>query len=747
MTSLILSALFQIAVGSVLAILLRNIYLRLYRERHLKYWALSWAILVVFIFYLAYAFHKLSVGMSSLGMDIVHGNYGVAAVLISALLLLGVTVGVVLAVTNDAKIAKRQMSIYKETEGALKESEKRFHDLLASVRLVGVILDTAGNVSYCNDYLLRLTGWTAEEILGKSWVETFIPEHERAAIKAVLADIVVGKDEVLHHENDIITRDGVTRLIQWTNTILHDPAGNIVGSASLGTDVTEYKKLEERYRQAQKLESVGRLAGGIAHDFNNLLTVINGYGEWLLSNVSAEDPLHDALEEIQLAGEKASALTKQLLAFSRKQVLEPKLLDLNSVITDTSRMLRRVIGEDIELITTLDPALGPVYADEGQIHQVLMNLAVNARDAMPNGGKLMIESANVEIEERSKETLDEIQPGMYASICLTDTGVGMSKEVKSHLFEPFFTTKEQGKGTGLGLSTVYGIVRQSGGQISVSSEIGKGTVFQILLPRVEDVEIAAASFKSEQMPRRGTETILLVEDQAEVRKIAADTLRRYGYQVLEAASGEEAWLQSEHHSELIHLVITDLVMPGITGRALADRLRSARPGIRVLYMSGYTDRGGVEQGVLDSETAFIQKPFTPHALAMKVGNFLARDVARPRILVVDDELSIRMLFRKVLQSAGYEVIEASNGKAAVARIQEGKVDLIITDLVMPEQEGVETIRQLRETHPQIKVVAMSGAFGGRLLNTASLLGAQATLMKPVSPATLLQVIQDLLQNN
>jgi len=638
----------------------------------------------------------------------------------------------------------RDVTERRQTEEALKESERRFRELLARVKLAGVMLDTDGNITFCNDFLLRLTGWTTEEVTGRSWIDTFIPEPDRAGIKAVFKDTMEGKESAHYHENNITTRDGALRLIQWTNTVLRDPRGRVAGSASLGIDVTEQRQLEDRYRQAQKLESVGRLAGGIAHDFNNLLTVINGYSEVLLSRLDPQDPLHDGLEEIKQAGEKASALTRQLLAFSRKQVLQPKLLDLNAVIADASRMLRRMIGEDIELITRLDPALAPVCADEGQIHQVLMNLAVNARDAMPHGGRLEIVSANVEIDGGSIDPLSGIQPGMYSSIWLTDSGVGMDAETKSHLFEPFFTTKERDKGTGLGLSTVYGIVRQSGGQINFRSEPGKGTTFQLLLPKAKEVEVSLANSKTDHAPRRGTETVLLVEDQAEVRKIASDTLRGCGYRVLEADSGEQALVLAGQFKEPIHLILADLIMPGMTGRTLADLVKESRPEVRILYMSGYTDRGDIQQVQLDSETAYIQKPFTPHELAIKVGDFLAGDHSRARILVVDDELSIRVLLRRVLQGAGYEVIEAADGKAALAQIREGKVDLIITDLVMPEQEGVETIRRLRESHPQIKVVAMSGAFGGRLLNTAALFGAQVTLMKPVSPATILQVAHDLL---
>ena len=382
------------------------------------------------------------------------------------------------------------------------------------------------------------------------------------------------------------------------------------------------RKSEEQFRQSQKLEAVGLLAGGIAHDFNNLLTAINGYSELALMKLKQEDPLHRNLEEIKKSGERAANLTRQLLAFSRKQMLQPRVLDLNSVVVDIEKMLRRLIGEDINLRTSFDPALGSTKADPGQIEQVVMNLAVNARDAMPAGGKLTIETANIYLDERYAREHVGVTPGRYVMLAVTDTGTGMDAETQARIFEPFFTTKGEGKGTGLGLSTVYGIVKQSGGNVWVYSEVGHGTTFKVYLPRVdEDAEEYKRTTETEEI-LRGTETILLAEDEEVVRTLACEILETYGYRVLEATGGGAALLICEREKEQIDLLITDVVMPELSGRQLAERLKQLRPDMRVLYMSGYTDNAIVHQGVLDKGANFIQKPFSPDALARKVREVL-----------------------------------------------------------------------------------------------------------------------------
>jgi hypothetical protein len=387
---------------------------------------------------------------------------------------------------------------------------------------------------------------------------------------------------------------------------------------ALVTDVTKKRSLEKQLLQSQKIESMGRLAAGVAHDFNNLLGVISGYGELLLKRVATDARLARYVNDIMKAADRAAGLTRQLLAFSRKQVLQPRILDLNVVVGETEKMLRRLIGEDVQLMTVFDERLGSVKADAGQVEQVLMNLAVNARDAMPLGGRLTIETSSVQLDTRYARQHPGVQPGPYVMLAVSDTGHGMTPEVLALAFEPFFTTKEPGKGTGLGLATVHGIVKQSGGHVWVYSEPGQGTTFKIYLPRADVPAVKAEPpAPSSELPR-GSETILLVEDEASLRELVRECLEASGYVVLEALHGADALERSERHAAPVHLLMTDVVMPGMNGRELAERLRASRPEIRVLYMSGYTDDAVVLHGVLAEDMAFLQKPFTAEALARTV---------------------------------------------------------------------------------------------------------------------------------
>ncbi|MBS3905981.1 MAG: response regulator [Syntrophaceae bacterium] len=384
----------------------------------------------------------------------------------------------------------------------------------------------------------------------------------------------------------------------------------------------EKKAFEDQLRQAQKVEAIGRLAGGIAHDFNNLLTIIKGNNQLSLMEIKKDDPLRENIEQVEKAADRAAALTRQLLAFSRRQVLEVKVLDLNTILRDMEKMLHRVIGEDIGLVTLLAENLGTVKADPGQIEQVVMNLAVNARDAMPKGGKLTIETANVELDQNYARNHVAVTPGRYAMLSVSDTGVGMSPEVKERIFEPFFTTKEKDKGTGLGLSTVYGIVKQSGGNIWVYSEPGQGTAFKIYLPRVDEPpEEAGEKVVQKKLPGGG-ETILVVEDEEKVRQVAVQILTKNGYTVLEASHGDEARQICEQHGGPIHLIVTDVVLPGMNGRELAESLVSRHPGAKALHMSGYTDNAIVHHGVLEKGLSFLQKPFNLEDLLRKVREVL-----------------------------------------------------------------------------------------------------------------------------
>ncbi|HVP47173.1 MAG TPA: response regulator [Bryobacteraceae bacterium] len=394
-------------------------------------------------------------------------------------------------------------------------------------------------------------------------------------------------------------------------------------------DGTPHKRLEDQLQQAQKMEAVGMLAGGIAHDFNNLLTIINGYSQMLLGGLSEDDENRSSVEQIMKAGERAAELTRQLLTFSRRQAVRPKALDLNTVIASTAVMLRRLIGEHIELRIVEGPGLAKVHADSGQLEQVILNLAVNSRDAMPTGGTLILETQNVDLEEPYTGPHTTLDPGRYAMLAVTDTGVGMDAQTRLHLFEPFFTTKEQGRGTGLGLSTVYSIVKQSRGEIVVYSEPGHGTCVKVYFPSVTEAATEDPSEEATEKTRPGSETILLVEDEEAVRKLVRRTLERQGYHLLVAASGADAVRIAEQHSGPIHLLITDVVMPQMSGRETAERLKALRSGLHVLFVSGYTETTFARTGGLAAGELFLQKPFTPLALVRRVRELLDRANGQP----------------------------------------------------------------------------------------------------------------------
>ncbi|MFH1335715.1 MAG: ATP-binding protein, partial [Candidatus Zixiibacteriota bacterium] len=431
------------------------------------------------------------------------------------------------------------------------------------------------------------------------------------------------------YERHFLKKDGTSLTVLSEDRLLRDKDGKITGIRTTIQDITERKRAEEetvslqdQLRQSQKVEAIGQLAGGIAHDFNNLLTIIKGYGQLSLLELPGDDPSRENIEQIQKAADRASALTRQLLTFSRRQVMEMKVLDLNDLIRNLEKMLHRVIGEDIELVTFLAEDLGRVKADPGQIEQVIMNVSVNARDAMPSGGKLTIETVNVEIDEAYAHNHVAVKPGRYVMFSASDTGVGMTPEVRDRVFEPFFTTKERSKGTGLGLSTVYGIVKQSEGNIWVYSEPGQGTTLKIYLPLVEEALEEETEEVEKEKSLEGDETILVVEDDEAVRKLTVEILRKQGYRVLEATRGDDALAVFDKLKGSVDLVITDVVMPGMSGRKLAELLVPLHPEMKVLYMSGYTDNAIAHHGVLEKGVNFILKPFTIGGLAKKVREVL-----------------------------------------------------------------------------------------------------------------------------
>ncbi len=482
------------------------------------------------------------------------------------------------------------------------------------------IIDMQGKVLRWNKAAEEIFGWAEEDVVG-SFLPT-IPPGERDAYIRPIQPITKGDHRPSGEESRQRRRDGTILYLNVWKELLFDAHGAASGVVSLLVDSSEKLKLQHQLRQSQRLEAVGKLAGGVAHDFNNLLTIISGYSDLALSQLAPDDALRQNIEEVTKAANRATALTSQLLAFSRKQVLKPKVINLNAIISDLEKMLRRLIGENIDLITVLNPDIGRVKADPGQIEQVIVNLAVNSRDAMPQGGKLVIETANVELDVRYSQHHIGAEPGTYVAICVSDSGHGMDAETQSHIFEPFFTTREVGKGTGLGLSTVYGIVKQSGGDIWVYSEPGRGTTFKIYLPLMSQPANAQGTVAVHTAPGRGSETVLLVEDEQCVRELVKEVLAKQGYRVLTAGDGVDGLALSESETRMIDLLLTDVVMPKMSGRQLAESLLSVNPKLKVLYMSGYTDNAILQNGILEPDTKFIQKPFSPESIARKVREVL-----------------------------------------------------------------------------------------------------------------------------
>ncbi|HKW64725.1 MAG TPA: PAS domain S-box protein [Candidatus Acidoferrum sp.] len=516
-------------------------------------------------------------------------------------------------------IVNRDTTERKKAEEALQRSEADFRSLVEDAPYGIYRASVAGRLLQVNPALLRMLGYEQEQdLLGKDLaVDVFLHtgEYQR------LTEHLTRTEEVKDIEMEWKKQDEVPIVVRCSGRRINDEQGNPVAFEVFAEDVSEKRVLEKQLRMAQKMEAIGRLSGGIAHDFNNLLGVIIGYSRVLRKSLGPENELSEHAVEIEKAGDRAAAMTKQLLAFSRQQVLTPEVLNLNTLVTDMEKMLPRLLGEDIEVSLSLDSALGSVKADQSQIHQVIMNLAVNARDAMPNGGKLKIQTANAHLDPLYTRAHPGSRVGDYVCLSVTDTGTGMDPAILAHIFEPFFTTKERGKGTGLGLATVYGIVKQSNGYIWVDSTPGEGASFQIYLPlHVGQATEEATSAPTEKLC--GSEKVLLVEDSEPLKKLAQKFLEAAGFHVLSAASGEEALEVAAHYAGTFDLLLTDVVMPGMNGRVLAEQLSPRQPGMRVLYMSGYTDSFIAGHGVLEPGTHLLHKPFTDEVLIRKVREVL-----------------------------------------------------------------------------------------------------------------------------
>jgi PAS domain S-box-containing protein len=509
----------------------------------------------------------------------------------------------------------------KRAEESIRVAERKFRNLLEAIRLVAVMLDSHGNITFCNDYLLGLSGWAKSEVLGKNWFDLFIPEEMRDTSKSVFQSIVLETSVPLHYENTLVMRDGSERLVVWDNVSLHDPEGKVIGTASIGTDITGSRRLEEQLRQSQKMEAIGHLAGGIAHDFNNILTAIIGYGSLLKNKVSPEDFLHEYVNQILATAEKAAKLTHSLLAFSRKQVINPKPVNVNDIIVSMQKMLGRIIGEDIRFkVNTVAQDL-IVEADRSQLEQAMMNLVTNARDAMPHGGSLTITTEEGEIGELFIRMHKYGELGKYVIVSVSDTGVGMDEKTKEHIFEPFFTTKEAGKGTGLGLAMVYGAIKQHNGFINVYSEPGEGTTFWIYLPVAKsDMLLDDDAAVTAVVP--GKETILLVEDDDAVRDVTRVMLEEFGYTVLEASDGGQAVKLFAANRDKVQLVISDIIMPGENGKEVYNALKQIKPDVKALFISGYTADILTQKGIAAEGIDFLSKPLRPGDFSKKIREVL-----------------------------------------------------------------------------------------------------------------------------
>ncbi|TAJ10778.1 MAG: PAS domain S-box protein [Nitrospirae bacterium] len=518
--------------------------------------------------------------------------------------------------------AIRDITDRKQAELTLRESEERFRQLAENIQQVFWMTTPDKNTMlYISPAYEAIWGRTRASLYAspRDWLDAIHPEDRGRVLHAALTKQETGE---YHEEYRIIRPDGSVRWIEDRAFPIREASGTIYRLIGIADDITEQKQLAEQFRQSQKMETVGQLAGGIAHDFNNMLTVIIGQSMLLLSKHDLQRAHRNKVEQIKETGERAAALTKQLLTFSRRQVLQPIVLDLNRVISHAEQLVRRLLGEDIILQTILQPNLGPIKVDPGQLDQVILNLAINARDAMLQGGSLTIETANMVLEQADADRPLDVLPGSYVMLAVSDTGCGMDAETKARIFEPFFTTKERGKGTGLGLSIVYGVVKQNGGFIQLSSTLNQGSTFKIYLPMTQDRMAVSAGHPQLEPLLKGTETILLVEDQDDVRAFTETVLEEYGYTVLVARDGSEARGLSDTYEGVIHLLVTDVVMPGESGPKVAEQLACDRPDIKLLYISGYTEENIIRHGVLDHAVTLLEKPYTPTVLAREVRKVL-----------------------------------------------------------------------------------------------------------------------------
>ncbi|MCW5971208.1 MAG: response regulator [Blastocatellales bacterium] len=634
------------------------------------------------------------------------------------------------------------VSIQRETterhnfEARLKDLASRLETALESTTDHVMILDPDWKITYINTRGRAMLNLDTD-LTGAHFWETF-PEVQGSKFG----------EEFLHamRENlPVHVLEYYAPLGKWFDAHAY-PSSR--GLTIFARDVTQQKRLEQELERAQKMEAVGQFAGSIAHDFNNLLTVINGYTRMMLRRGRGDDPHRRDLEAVCDAGARAVHLTQQLLAFGRQQVMNTEVVELNAVVGGFGSIVAGVLPDDIEVTTTLAPAPGNVRIDPHQFEQVILNLVVNARDAMPRGGRLTIETANVVIGNQDAQLQSGPAPGRYAVLIISDTGTGMTPEILGRIFEPFFTTKPKGQGTGLGLPTAFGIVKQSGGHIEAESEPGRGSTFRVYLPITDEAPSASPELKDAGIEPaiatlQNTETILVVEDDVRVRDFTETALTAFGYTVLSAQNADRALRISEQHSGPIHLLLTDVVLPETSGRDLAGQIRRKRTETAVLYMSGYTREALISRGEIEPEYGYLQKPFLPEGLAAAVRGALG-PVLRRSVMVVDDEAAVRDYLKRTISEAGYDVTTVGDGDEALRIFRNAPADLVLTDLVMPEKEGIETIQSLKREDPNLRIIAMSGAVSGPILAAAKYLGANEVMQKPIAAEDLVRLLRKLI---
>ncbi|HTZ99453.1 MAG TPA: PAS domain S-box protein [Candidatus Aquilonibacter sp.] len=587
------------------------------RQIEVREWSLSWVAIAVTLL--------LTAGLASFSLGALRPN-PVEIERNSLVVAVRGLIGLVLLF--DLYVIYQQLQITRMRR-RLVEREEFFKLISDNVVDLIAVVDSNGKRIYNSPSYQRILGYSPEELESTSSFEQIHPDDRQTVIDAAAEARRSGLGRRIEYR--MRHKNGSWVYLESTASAVRNSRGEVESLVIVNRDISDRRRLEEQLRQSQKMDAIGRLSGGVAHDFNNLLGVIIGYAEIVQEHTAESDPMRAPVDLIIKAGNRASSLTKQLLAFSRQQVMEPKILILNTIVADTEKMLRRLIREDIQLVTSLDPDLGKVRADQSQVEQVIMNLIVNARDAMPEGGRITIQTSNFEIDDQfARRYAYPVLPGPYVLLTVSDNGVGMDTATQQRIFEPFFTTKEKGKGTGLGLSLVYGVVKQSGGYIDVLSAVGKGTTFNIYLPRAGQHAAETKTLSPDRPDElRGTETILLAEDEENLRSLTRHLLEMYGYRVLEASDGSQALQLSQQTTAHIHLLLTDVVMPGMSGRVLADQLKQHRPDVRVVFMSGYTGQRVGEKEVLEPGSLFLQKPFTREGLARKVREALVAATPAP----------------------------------------------------------------------------------------------------------------------